>query len=99
MRSGLGALGLFLLGACAPGVAWDTRAPARQAAPVVDGTAAPADDAVVALIARRVRCTGEPLTLLCSGALVAPDVVLTAAHCLEVFGPEGAYEVLSLIHI
>ncbi|WP_434384561.1 S1 family peptidase [Melittangium boletus] len=91
MRSGLGALGLGLLGACAPVTPGDV--PARQVAAVVDGTAAPADDAVVALLARRVRCTGEPLTLLCSGALVAPDVVLTAAHCLEVFGPGGAYEV------
>ncbi|WNG21771.1 trypsin-like serine protease [Cystobacter fuscus] len=47
----------------------------------------------MALVARRVRCAGESLTLLCSGALIAPDVVLTAAHCLDVFGPEGAYEV------
>jgi len=60
---------------------------------VVNGTDAPGDAAVVALVARRTRCSGEPLTLLCSGALIAPDVVLTAAHCLNVFGTEGPYEI------
>ncbi|HYO58238.1 S1 family peptidase [Archangium sp.] len=60
---------------------------------MVSGTEAPDDVAVVALLARRARCTGEPLTLLCTGALIAPDVVLTAAHCLEIFGTDGAYEI------
>ena len=68
-------------------------APVTVAQRVVNGTEAPGDAAVVALVARRTRCSGDPLTLLCTGALIAPDVVLTAAHCLNVFGPEGPYEV------
>jgi hypothetical protein len=61
--------------------------------PVVQGTDSAEDGAAVALIARRTRCAGEPPVLLCSGALIAPDVVLTAAHCLALFGPEGPHEV------
>lgn len=84
---------LALLGTvdCVPTV--EPAGPATQAQAVVNGTDAPGDEAVVALVARRTRCSGDPLTLLCSGALIAPDVVLTAAHCLNVFGPEGPYEV------
>lgn len=67
--------------------------PSTRAQAVVNGLDAPEDVAVVALVARRTRCSGESLTLLCSGALIAPDVVLTAAHCLNVFGTEGPYEV------
>ena len=62
----------------------------RQA--IVRGTPAP-DDAAVALVARRVRCDEQEPMLLCSGALVAADLVLTAAHCLAIFGEEGQYEV------
>ncbi|WP_240359285.1 S1 family peptidase [Pyxidicoccus trucidator] len=67
--------------------------PRTDSRPVVAGSDAPDDTAAVALIARRTRCAGEPPVLLCSGALIAPDVVLTAAHCLAIFGPEGPHEV------
>lgn len=47
---------------------------------IIDGTVADADDAVVGLVAH-----GQ---LYCTGALVAPHVVLTAAHCLTPSPPE-----------
>ena len=39
-------------------------------------------DAVVALVATPLAC-GEPETVVCSGTVIAPRVVLTAAHCVE----------------
>lgn len=49
--------------------------------PIVDGTPDTGDPAVVAIGARRVGCD-ERLVARCSGALVAPRLVLTAAHCV-----------------
>ncbi|MFL5348968.1 MAG: S1 family peptidase [Hyalangium sp.] len=84
---------LLALGAAGCTPTEEGPAPVTVTQRVVNGTDAPADAAAVALVARRTRCSGESLTLLCSGVLIAPDVVLTAAHCLNVFGPEGPYEV------
>ncbi|MBE4746728.1 trypsin-like serine protease [Corallococcus sp. ZKHCc1 1396] len=91
----LAALAALLPLGCLP--AWEPLEPPEPAPTVarglVQGTDAPGEGATVALVARRTRCGGEPPVLLCSGALIAPDVVLTAAHCLAVFGEAGPYEV------
>jgi len=85
-------LGVVLgAGGCPERGGAETWRASRQA--VVNGTLDAGDPAVVALVARRTRCQGEAPTLLCTGTLIAPRVVLTAAHCLNVFGPEGPYEV------
>jgi len=87
-----GPLALLALAAGCGGPA--DAAPAALAQGIVAGSPSP-HEAAVALVARRVRCAEPAPHLLCSGALVAPDLVLTAAHCLDVFGAEGPYEVFA----
>ncbi|KYF54803.1 hypothetical protein BE08_38580 [Sorangium cellulosum] len=52
-------------------------------AAITEGTPTDGDPAVAALRARRVLCPqGHDVDTLCSAVLVAPRVLLTAAHCL-----------------
>lgn len=75
---------LALLAGCAEEVATSSSA-------ITNGSAAPDDGAVVALVHRSVRCEAEDTPVACTGTLVAPRVVVTAAHCLEM-GPANALE-------
>jgi V8-like Glu-specific endopeptidase len=54
----------------------------QQAQPIVHGTPTSHDPAVVAIVSRKLLC-GATATTLCTGALIAPRAVLTAAHCLD----------------
>lgn len=85
----VGLLGVLI----ALGAACRVEPVALSQAAVVGGDPDPGDPAVVALVARRTRCEAQDLALLCSGTLIASRVVLTAAHCLDVFGEDGQYEV------
>jgi hypothetical protein len=75
---GLLALAAALSIGCAAGGDRDGRA----AAAIVHGAVDTEDPATVAIVGRRLHCGTGPITI-CSGTLIAPRVVLTAAHCFE----------------
>lgn len=53
-----------------------------MSAPLVGGTPDTAHPAVVAIVERRLQCSSAE-DLACSGTLIGPRAVLTAAHCLD----------------
>ncbi len=59
---------------------------------IVDGELTESLPQVVAITPRRVQCD-DAATVLCSGTLIAPDAVLSAAHCFDSRRPGLAYEV------
>jgi hypothetical protein len=72
----------------------DDVTPSRASSPIVHGDADAGDGAVVALVERRASCPLGGAIPFCTGVLIAPDVVLTAAHC-AVLHPAHDVEVFS----
>jgi hypothetical protein len=60
---------------------------------IVGGAPTTGDPAVVAIAHREISCGTGP-TVVCSGVVVAPRVVLTAAHCMNGPTTRGAFEVI-----
>lgn len=85
------AVGLLALALAAVGCAG--RPAGIERAAIVGGSDDAGDGAVVALVDRRTSCEQSSVHIVCTGTLIAPRVVLTAAHCLQEQGTDGTWEV------
>ncbi len=81
------AIAAALLSACVPAALLSACVPAappgEREAPITNGTADSGDDGAVALLVGA--------AYQCSGTLVSPRVVITAAHCLSPAAPDSVY--------
>src|SRR5688572_20576766 len=75
----IGALGLALMG-CARGPIEEHSPTGRSRSAIIAGKTSPASQDFVVMLAMR---PGGKLEGVCSGTLVAPNVVLTALHCVS----------------
>jgi MYXO-CTERM domain-containing protein len=80
---------ILLVGSLSSACDDSPEATSRRELAIIDGTPAPDDVAVVGLGHRVVTCTEHPWFIECTGTLVAPRVVVTAAHCLGVDPPNA----------
>ena len=90
MKSGtiLLALAGALVGlACGPSELIDPAATGTREEPIIGGTLALGDPAVVALTIRY----GSGYQAICTGTLIAPRTVVTAAHCIYAYGTNVQY--------
>ncbi len=90
MRRLLVLVSMFWLSACGD----DPRTATDRHARIVDGELTNGFENVVAISLRRTQCDDPPV-VLCSGTLVAPRAVLSAAHCFVPMRPGLAYEVFA----
>ena len=87
IRRVLGCVGLLAVAACSAGSFEEGDPAASAASPIIKGTTSTSEqDAVVLLV---MRSRGE-LRGLCTGTLVAPNLVLTARHCVSETDSKGA---------
>ncbi|MEO8874490.1 MAG: trypsin-like serine protease, partial [Polyangiaceae bacterium] len=93
MKLALVVWGVIAVTACSTHDAPDRESTVNHSAnAIVSGDADIGDPAVVAIGPRRIDCA-DTIAPFCSGVLIAPRVVLTAAHCFAGKRPGEPYEV------